>query len=403
MNEREHMSDDLLGGAPDEVTPSGETGRVGTARPSRRPPARGTRSGGRPPASGPRRAAPGPKRRRRGCLAALLLVIVVLATGAAAVYFTLFAAVVDTEPGQSVQIQIPKGASTSEIGELLADAGIIRNPLMFRVSLRMSGETEPLKAGVYDLATGMDYDVAARALRAGPPIRIQYFTLAIPEGWTIPQIAKRVGEKAGIPATEFEQLVSTGASQFDYPFLADNKTGSLQGYLFPKTYLIKVGSSAHDIADVMLKQFGRETATLDMTFAAQHGLDTHDVVTVASIIEREARAAQDRPLISSVIYNRLGKNMLLEICATVQFVVGNKPRLLYKDLRVESPYNTYLHKGLPPGPIASPGLASLEAAVAPDTTDYLYYVLTHKDGSHSFSTTLKEHLRYKAQAEKGLQ
>lgn len=343
---------------------------------------------------------PGPKRKRRGCLAALLLVIVAAAAAAAGVYFSLFAPVIDAAPGQPVQIEIPKGASTSEIGELLANSGVIANPLMFRISLRASEETAPLKAGVYDLTTGMDYEVAASALRAGPPI--QYFTLAIPEGWTIPQIAKRVEEKAGIPAAEFESLASTGASQFDYAFLADNKTGSLQGYLFPKTYRIKVGSNAHDIADVMLKQFGKETATLDMSFAAQRGLNTHDVVTVASIIEREARVAQDRPLISSVIYNRLSKNMMLEICATVQFVVGNKPRLLYSDLRVESPYNTYLHKGLPPGPIASPGLASLEAAVAPTTTAYLYYVLTHKDGSHSFSTTLKQHLAYKAQAEKGL-
>jgi UPF0755 protein len=395
------MSDETPGVVPDQHVASEDRAPADEQRPPRRRPVRTNRSAGRSAARSPRRPGPGPKRRSRGCLAALLFVIAVFAAVSAAVYFTLFAPVIDAVPGQSVQIEIPKGASTSEIGELLADAGVIANPLMFRVSLRLSGETAPLKAGVYDLATGMDYEPAASALRAGPPI--EYFTLAIPEGWTIPQIAKRVQEKSGIPAAEFEQLASSGAGQFDYPFLADNKTGSLQGYLFPKTYRIKEGSTARDIADVMLKQFEKETATLNMGFAAERGLDMHAVVTIASIIEREARVAKDRPLIASVIYNRLGKGMLLEICATVQYVVGNKPRLLYSDLRVESPYNTYLHKGLPPGPIASPGLASLEAATAPATTEYLYYVLTHKDGSHSFSTTLKQHLTYKAQADRGLQ
>jgi UPF0755 protein len=394
------MSDDILDAATDEAIPDAEVRPMDASRSSRRPPARAAHPSGRAPVRGQHRPTAGPKRKRRGCLAAMLFVVVVLAAAALSVYFALFAPVMDTAPGQPVQMEIPKGASTNEIGELLANSGVIANPLMFRVSLRMSGETAPLKAGVYDLTTGMDYEAAAYALRAGPPI--QYYTLTIPEGWTIPQIAKRVEEKAGIPASEFEQLAATGAGQFVYPFLADNKTGSLQGYLFPKTYRVKVGSSARDIVDIMLQQFGKETAALDMSLAAERGLDMHGVVTVASIIEREARVAQDRPLISSVIYNRLKRDMMLEICATVQYVVGNKPRLLYKDLRVESPYNTYLHKGLPPGPIASPGLASLEAATAPATTDYLYYVLTHKDGSHSFSKTLNEHLRYKAQADRGL-
>jgi UPF0755 protein len=246
----------------------------------------------------------------------------------------------------------------------------------------------------------MTYDAALAALQEGPVI--QYLSFTVPEGWTLEQIAKRVEEKAGIPSAEFLALASAGAAQFDYSFLADNRTGSLQGYLFPKTYRVKVGSTAKEIVDVMLKQFAKETAGLDMSYAASRGLNMHGVVTVASIIEREARVEKDRPLISSVIYNRLARDMKLEICATVQFVVGNKPRLLYSDLKVQSPYNTYIHKGLPPGPIASPGLASLQAAVAPAQTQYLYYVLTHKDGSHSFSKTSAEHLRYKAQAEKGL-
>jgi UPF0755 protein len=358
-----------------------------------------------PRATRPRGARPAPKgsrakRRRAGCLAALLLILVVFGAAAGYGWWTLYKPATDVAPGQPVQLEIPNGSSTAEIGELLAASGVVDNALMFRLQARSATDTRPLKAGVYDLATGMGYEPAMNALRVGPVI--EYFSITIPEGWTLEQIAKRVEEKANIPAAEFLALASTGASQFTYPFLADNKTGSLQGYLFPKTYRLEVGTSAKGIIDAMLTQFGKETAGLDLTFAKSRGLDTHGVVTIASIIEREARVAGDRPLISSVIYNRLARNMRLEICATVQFVVGNKPRLLYSDLKVESPYNTYLHQGLPPGPIASPGLASLQAAAAPAETSYLYYVLTHKDGSHSFSKTAAEHNRYKAQAAKGL-
>jgi UPF0755 protein len=396
------MSDEFLTG-PEDETPSEGAGIDRPPAQDRRPRRsrqRGARPAGRPQGRGRMPQTTRARKRRVGCLAALALVVVVAVGAAGFVWSSLYKPAIEVAPGQPVQIEVPKGASTAEIGELLAGTGVVANPLMFRLQQRSSADTRPLKAGVYDLATGMSYDAALGALREGPVI--QYLSFTVPEGWTLEQISARIQEKAGVPAAEFLGLASTGAAQFDYAFLADNKSGSLQGYLFPKTYRVKVGSSAKDIIDVMLKQFGKETAGLDLAYPASRGLGMHGVVTIASIIEREARVEKDRPLISSVIYNRLARDMKLEICATVQFVVGNKPRLLYSDLKVQSPYNTYIHKGLPPGPIASPGLASLQAAVAPAQTQYLYYVLTHKDGSHSFSKTSAEHLRYKAQAEKGL-
>jgi UPF0755 protein len=411
------MTDENMSGAPEDepfrpASRSADGGTVADAEDRRmtgrgtRPPAgrRGAPRRGRPTPGGPGGARPrgSAPRKRRGCLAAFALVLVLAAGGAGAVWWTLYKPVVDAPPGQAVQLEIVKGASTVDIAELLANSGVVANPVMFRLEVRGDEDTRPLRAGVYDLATGMDYRTVVDRLREGPPVA--YFTLTIPEGWTIAQIAERVQEKSGVPAAEFRRLADTGAAQFQdsFPFLADNETGSLQGYLFPKTYRIKVGAGAADIAYIMLDQFAKEATGLDRTFAESRGLDMHAVVTIASIIEREARVDKDRPLISSVIYNRLKRGMLLEICATVQFVVGNKPRLLYSDLRVKSPYNTYLNKGLPPGPISSPGLASITAALAPTDTPYLYYVLTHKNGSHSFSTTLAEHNRYKAQAEKGL-
>ncbi len=367
----------------------------GIAEPSRGGSARRAasgRRGQRPPVR---------SRRGRGCAIAAVVMLALLAIGAGAVWWTLFRAQTDIQPGGPVQLHVPKGASTADIGRLLAHRGVIANPLMFRLRARMTQDAGPLKAGVYDLTTGTDYDQALAILRAGPP-PILYYTLAIPEGWTITQIADRVEKVTGISAVEFSKLARTGAASFPYPFLEDNKTRSLEGYLFPKTYRIKEGSTARDIIDAMLTQFDKEIEGLDISYATARGLSMHDVVTLASMIERETRTAKDRRLASSVIYNRLSRGMRLEIDATVQYLVGNKRRLLYRDLGVKSPYNTYLHTGLPPGPIASPGLPSLEAAAHPARTEYLFYVLTGRDGSHSFAKTSEEFLRLKEQARRGL-
>ncbi|WP_231705755.1 endolytic transglycosylase MltG, partial [Effusibacillus lacus] len=188
---------------------------------------------------------------------------------------------------------------------------------------------------------------------------------------------------------------------FDYEFVRQipKKPGMryrLEGYLFPETYEIKQGATEHEIIDRMLKQFDKVVSPdLREKFKA-NGLSLHDAVTMASLIEREARVAKERPTISGVIHNRLQQKppMLLQIDATIQYVVGQKPELLYKDLEVESPYNTYKYEGLPPGPIASPGLDSLKAAASPEKHELFYYV-TKKDGTgeHYFAKTLEEHNR----------
>lgn len=337
---------------------------------------------------------------RRRTFVVLAVLTAIIGTVAGGGWWTLMRTEVDVPLAQHVQIEIPSHATSTEIGRLLAERGIVANRTMFAVRLRMLGADGSLKSGSYDLVTGSEYDEVIRALQAGP--LEAFVSVTIPEGWTIDQVARRVQEKTGISADEFSKLARTGAKEFDYRFLAANPTPSLEGYLFPKTYSVRVGSGAREVLDLMLRQFEKETDLIDPTVAGQRGLSTHDIVTVASMIERECRVAVDRPLVSSVIYNRLGRNMYLEIDATIQYVIGNKPRLLYRDLRVRSPYNTYLNKGLPPGPIASPGLASLQAAASPAHTGYLYYVLTHRDGRHSFATTKAQFERLKAGAKRGL-
>ncbi len=284
---------------------------------------------------------------------------------------------------------------------MLAEKGIVANGTMFYFLGRSEGLGSRLKAGRYTLTTGSDYDAVFAVLEKGPAV-IRYTKVAIPEGWTVKQVAARVESVVGIPRDEFTRVATTGAKTFDFEFLKADPTDSVEGYLFPKTYEVKEKSTAEDVIRLMLTQYGKETAALDLSYAASKGVSQHGVVTIASIIEREASVPRDRPLVASVIYNRLASHMRLQLDSTVLYVIGSKEKVLLTDLQTPSPYNTYLHEGLPPGPIASPGLTALQAAAAPAKSNYLYYIMDHKDGSQSFAVGYAEFLRLKAGAKSGL-
>jgi len=342
------------------------------------------------------------KSSRRGRAIAIAAVAgavgVALLLGSAAWSF-LYAPQSDVAPGRPVQLEIAEGASTRAIAAKLADAGVVTNANMFRLKSRLAKADGSLKPGVYDLRTGMSYDDVIDQLRAGPPI--EYVTVTIPEGFTAEQIAERFEKQAGVPAADFLALANGGASEFAeaHPAVAGTYKDSLEGYLFPKTYRVRQGAGARDVIEMMLDQFDTEFAQVDVAAAQQRGLSTAELVTLASMVEREAQLEKERPLVASVIYNRLAANMLLEIDATIEYVLpGNRFRLRNRHLRIDSPYNTYRFKGLPPGPISNPGLPSLKAAASPADTDYIYYVLTGKDGTHTFATNVTDFQKAKAKS-----
>jgi UPF0755 protein len=302
----------------------------------------------------------------------------------------------DMEPGYPIQLKIPSGSSTRDIAALLAEAGVVKNANRFSLRTRLSHADDKLQPGVYDLSTGMSDDEVMEQLTAGPVV--EYQTVTIPEGFRIEQIADRVCGQTGISRKKFLALARRGASKFadGHPYLADAYRGSLEGYLFPKTYRIRKGMTAKQVIEMMLDQFDRETADLDYARAGRLGLSPREVVVMASMIERECKLDDERSLVSAVIYNRLGAGRRLKIDATIEYVLpGNRFRLTNRDLYTKSPYNTYLHAGLPPGPISNPGLKSLEAAAAPADSAFTYYVLTGKDGSHTFATNLADFLAAK--------
>ena len=339
--------------------------------------------------------------RRRLRVAFSLLGIVVLA-GGFGVWSTLYRATANVPAGRAVTITIARGASGDQVAAQLANAGVVASPTMFRLRATMLGANGKLKPGTYTLATGSSYEGVIAALTRGP--LIEYITVTIPEGWGIDKTAARMQEMLGIPAAGFIKLATTGAKQFDFAFLADDPTPTLEGYLFPKTYDFKKGVKAADVIRIMLTQYGIETAGLDYSYARSKGLTPHDVLTIASIIEREAQVASDRPKVASVIYNRLAIGMKLQLDSTVQYALNGKAKLDLNDLKTDNPYNTYFYKGLPPGPICSPGMSAITAAAQPTKTDYIYYILTHKDGSQSFTSSYATFLKLKDQlATKGLQ
>lgn len=298
---------------------------------------------------------------------------------------------------QDVTVTIKPGFSSAEIAAVMADNGVVKNAILFKLYISRQNAGDKLQAGEYKLRTGMSFADALAALLQGPDIK--YYKITTPEGLTLEQTADTVADNS--PITKDEFLEAAVKSKYEFDFLKDIPGESLEGFLFPKTYTVTGRTTAEDLIKMMLRQFQIETSGLDMGLAEKRDMNIYKVVIVGSIIEKEVKLPQERPLVAAVIYNRLDQGMLLQMCATVEYALpDHKEALSYQDLEVESPYNTYKYQGLPPGPIASPGLASLDAALKPAPVDYLYYVLTGEDGSHSFTSNYDEFARIKA--EKGL-
>jgi len=285
-------------------------------------------------------------------------------------------------PGAPVVVQIPDGTSTSGIAQLLADDGVISNAFLFQLYVRVNGDG-PFRAGVYSLRRHESYGQAVRGLEGASVVD----RLTIPEGFTLRQIAARVGALPGHTAAGFLAAASSGQVRSRYEPAG---TTNLEGLLFPDTYVVPRGEADAQILRMMVDRFDQVAAQTGLDSAAgRAGVSPYQAVVVASMIEREAKVPTDRPLVAEVVYNRLAKGMRLQIDATVLYALGpGHTDLTSADLTVDSPYNTYKVTGLPPAPIASPGLASLQAALAPAKGGYLYYVVVGADGQEAFSATL---------------
>jgi UPF0755 protein len=294
-----------------------------------------------------------------------------------------------TGTSENVEVFIPEGSSTSEIAKFLKDKNVIAKESSFISAVQQRGVESQLQPGKYTLRTHMTDSEAIDALIVGPSGSLGGNKLTIPEGLTLEATAVRVQEACGIPAADFVAEAHMADKYVEeFPFLAGVYNNSLEGFLYPKTYQVPVDATAEDVVRILLKQFAIEISGLDMAYAESKNLNIYDIVIIASMVEKETAQADERPLVSSVIYNRLHEGMKLQICATVVYAIGMENYdghpLLNSDLEIDSPYNTYIVDSLPAGPICSPHISSIEAAAHPAETDYFYYVLTSEDGRHTF-------------------
>lgn len=325
-----------------------------------------------------------------------IVAIVVLVVAIVAILVAVFGFVRGCSPtaqlaeGQEVQVVIEEGEAAKSVAKTLADEGLITDQGAFIERLAELGGQESLQPGTYTLVGGQSVDDIIAVLQT--PVVPDSFT--VPEGLTLRQTAEVVAEAANnrITADEFVAAASDASVYAgDYPFLSEVGNKSLEGFLFPKTYPIADDSTADSIIREMLDQFAAETANLDWSYAQSKGLSFYDVVSLASIVEKEADA-DHRAEVASVFYNRLASGMMLQSDATVAYVVGHDPTP--EDVATENEYNTYFINGLPPTPINSPGLACLQSVCAPAETNY-YYFYFEDDGNggmtYTFSETYEEH------------
>ena len=341
----------------------------------------------------------GIRRKRRSssgpAVLGMLLVLAVLG----AIYLIYSAAVggddVQAREGP-VKVEVVKGDTLSDVADKLEAAGVIKSAFVFKLQARYEGYGTEVQTGRYTFERGQDTDVIFHKLAAGKAVPT--IAVTVPEGLTLDETAQTVAKGSGVPAARFEQAARE--TDYDYAFLEHPGIRTTEGYLYPARYDFEKGVTAQQIVDRLLGQYLVVTQDLDVAGARAHlGLTEHQIVTVASLIEKEAASPQEKPLVASVIYNRLDRDMPLQIDATIQYALERpKEKLSLQDLKVDSPYNTYENKGLPPGPICSPGRESLEAALNPEQTSYLYYVLKADGQSHFFTSDYQDFLRAKARA-----
>jgi UPF0755 protein len=296
----------------------------------------------------------------------------------------LFAACSSSPPGETIRLAIPHGATLTSVSESLVAHEIIDSPKLFRTYARLTGRGRAIQAGIFELAPGMSLRQVLDVLVSG---RTAMDVLVLQEGLMLREIAAEVERQLGIPNDSFVAAASdpTVLARLGIP------GETLEGYLYPSTYYVRAGAGAAEVVQQMVVEFESRWRPSWSERLDSLGLDRHEIVTLASIIEGEVRHPEDSRYVSSVYHNRLRRRMPLQADPTVIYALGERRRLFERDYAVVSEFNTYRIPGLPPGPIGQPSEGSMAAALYPVRTDFLYFV-AGADGKHIFSRSYREHL-----------
>ena len=319
--------------------------------------------------------------------AAMALFLLIMIFGISTIMFSDNSST-DSQKKQRVHFKIKEGMDAREIARILEQKGVIDSGFKFRMLAKLNGYEDQLKVGSYNFTTGMKYDEVFEKLLAGEP---ELVTFTIPEGFGVKDIAKRLAEIELVDQDEFLKKAETFAP-YDYIEKRKNVFYYCEGFLFPDTYEVENNIEVDDILKIMAEDFDYRLTKKMRVRAAEENMSIYDLITLASIVEKEVRYAEDRPIVAQVFFKRLKIGMPLQTDASLQYLMdAPKEDVSIADTQMESPYNTYQHAGLPPGPIANPGLDAIEAVLNPANTDYLYFV-ADRSGHNHYSYTYDEHL-----------
>jgi UPF0755 protein len=322
---------------------------------------------------------------KRLLIGGVALVVVIAAVGAFAIFRR-------PTPGIAIEVDIASGSTTTAVAELLSEKEVISSTFLFRAFAKVRGLDGRIEAGRYEMAKGMGEQAALDILSEGP---IEKGTsVSFPEGFALKQVAARIGARTHITEASFLKAATDGSVR---AAIEPPNVETLEGFLFPETYVVGEREDAPGLVRRMVKEFEARTAELDWSYAESKGLSKYQALVIASLVEREARLDEDRPKVAAVIYNRLAKGMRLQIDITALYGLDQHKVPVPSDLRRPSPYNTYLIDGLPPTPIANPGLDSLKAALAPANINAIFYVVIDPSGKEGFTDSPQEFERLKQQ------
>ena len=323
-----------------------------------------------------------------GCL---VLIFLILLSGLSGYVYQQIKTPLSPKPGKTIELEIKPGSSAISVARELENDGIIRGALFFRIWLKLSGQETKIKSGYYRLSSSASIpEIVKQLVEEG----VSYQMVTFPEGFTVKQIGLILEDSGAIKAEAFMKAAK------NYTFQLGDKTyKGAEGFLMPETYQINRSVTPTRMVEMMVNEFRKQIYPLYLKAKRQNPqiMTLKNIIILASLVEREAAVDSERPIIAEVYYNRLNKSMPLQCDATIQYALGKtKPELSFSDLKINSPYNTYLYPGLPPGAIGNPGKAAILATLYPQKNDYLYYVLNYdkNDGTHIFSENYSQHLNH---------
>ncbi|GFR36394.1 endolytic transglycosylase MltG [Thermobrachium celere] len=325
----------------------------------------------------------------------LIITFIVLAAVLSGVYYLIYVPISKTN-NKGVDFRIGTKADVDFVARSLKRKGLVRSYIFTKYYFMIN--KIKLNVGVYEFNQTMPLKRIFEMINSGETDK-NIIMVTIPEGYTVKQIAEKLKALDVIKDVD-KFIMEAQTGKFEYEFIQGikDRPSRLEGYLFPDTYEFKKGMSEHDIINIMLKRFNDIYVKNIKGKVNKDGYTVDEIIIIASIVEREAKLKEERPKVAAVFYNRLKKDIKLESCATIQYILGTpKEKLTLEDLKIESPYNTYKNKGLPIGPICNPGLDSIIAALNPADVDYLYFLVNEdkRDGSHYFTNSYEEFLKQK--------